>query len=92
MEPQGMVSSQHSAKEKYTSQVGMGFWWNDRAAPPPRAGRQHGIWPGDSLALARVRLTLSTGLRGSARCSPTLALSIPLFPGRLPFSQSQQWI
>lgn len=46
MEPQGMVSSQHSAKEKYTSQVGMGFSWKDGAAPPPRAGRRTGYGQG----------------------------------------------
>lgn len=85
MEPQGMVSSQHSAKEKYASQVGMGFSWKDGAAPPPTAGRLHGVRPGDSSVLTRVHLTLSTGLRGSVHCGSTLALSIARISWTPPF-------
>lgn len=61
MEPQGMVSSQHSTKEKYTSQARVGFSWNDGAVSPPRAGWRPGYGQGTALVLAWVRLTFSRG-------------------------------
>ena len=49
MEPQGMVSSQHSTKEKYTSRARVGFSWTDGAASPPRAGWRPGYGQGIQL-------------------------------------------
>lgn len=67
MEPQGMVSSQHSAKKNTQVKWEWGFHGRMEQRLTPRA-QARTVWPGTAQSHTGASGPL-TGLRGSAACS-----------------------